>query len=472
MCNRSNTSELRRDLGLFCATMLVVANMIGTGIFTTPGLIMKEVDTPLTVLICWLLGSLFALSGALCYGELGASYPEAGGEYVYLREGFGKWMGFLSGWMSLIVGFSAPIAAASIAFAGYALQTVSVNPDLRLIIPLFGVPILSLSPHTALAIGSILLLCGVHYHGVAFGSRIQNALTLFKIGIIVVFVITGLTMGHGSTAHFSGGLPLTGVFEGRFAVALLFVSFAYSGWNAAAYMGAEIEKPRINLPRALIIGTLLVTVLYLLLNIVFIYALPPEEMEGVVEVGAKSAVALFGPRISIFFSGAISVALLSGLSAMIMTGPRVYYAMSRDGVFFDFPRRVSEARRTPGYSILLQAALAVFMAITASFETLLLYIGFTLCIFAMLAVVSLMRLRIKRAPVPGSYRLPCYPITPLIFIFGNLWIIYFTVRNTPHTAFCGLLTIGIGGLAYLLFHHRSKRNEEPETRSDSKGAAD
>jgi APA family basic amino acid/polyamine antiporter len=280
---------------------------------------------------------------------------------------------------------------------------------------------------------------------------VQNALTIFKIGIILVFVIAGLTMGQGSTSHFSGGVSLVGLYEGNFAVALIFVSFAYSGWNAAAYLGSEIRRPGINIPLALFVGTSLVMALYLLLNVVYIYALPAEEMSGVIEVGAKSAAALFGAGMGTYFSGAIAFALLSVLSAMIMAGPRIYYAMSRDGLFFRLFGTVSKARKTPSYSIFLQGAIAIGMVITASFDKLLLYIGFTLSLFAMLAVISLMRLRTARVREGGGYRTFGYPVTPLVFILGNLWIIYWTVNSRPATVFWGLATIGTGAVVYLFF---------------------
>ncbi|MEJ2717629.1 MAG: amino acid permease [Deltaproteobacteria bacterium] len=466
MSDTPTDSDLKRQLGLFSATILVVANMVGTGIFTTPGFVIRELGTPFTMLLCWIVGGVFALSGALCYGELGAAYPEAGGEYVYLREGFGKWLGFLSGWTSLIVGFSAPIAAASMAFAAYAFDTMSIAPGPLVSLTLFGVPIASLSALTVVATGTIVILSGVHSYSLLFGARVQNALTVFKIAIILAFVIAGFTMGRGSTFHFSGGISFESLYEGNFAIALIFVSFAYSGWNAAAYLGSEIRRPGINIPLALFIGTSLVMALYLILNIVYIYALPAREMSGVIEVGAKSAAALFGPGIGAYFSGAIAFALLSVLSAMIMAGPRIYYAMSKDRVFFRLFGSVSEARKTPGYSILLQGAIAVGMVITASFDKLLLYIGFTLSLFTMLAVVSLMRLRVTRPREEGGYRTFGYPVTPLVFILGNLWIIYWTVNSRPVTAFWGLATIGAGAVVYRFF----RSSQRPDT-ADGTGSS-
>jgi len=459
MSDLQGSSDLKRELGLFSATVIVVANMIGTGIFTKPGLIAGELDDLLSMLICWLLGGLFALSGALCYGELGVVYPEAGGEYVYLREGFGKLMGFLSGWVSLIVGFSAPIAAASIAFAGYVFQTFVFPTGPVITSSLLGIPLISFSLPIALAVSIIALLSFIHYCGVAFGTTIQNVLTLFKIGVIIVFIASALIVGQGSMSHFSGEWRMADLFQDKFAISLIFVSFAYSGWNAAAYLGSEIKKPDVTLPSSLVLGTLLVTALYLLLNVVYIYSLRQEAMAGVIEVGAKSAVALFGEDISNYFSASISLALLSVLSAMIMTGPRVYYAMSRDRVFFESFGSISTIHKTPSRSIILQGAIAIIMVITASFDNLLIYIGFTLSVFTSLTVAGLMRLKFTTLSVHSGYKTIGYPFTPLVFILGNLWIIYFSVKSRPITSLWGFLTICVGIMVFLFFHRKNKRTE-------------
>jgi len=457
MNGKLDNYELKRELGLFSATIIVVANMIGTGIFTTSGFIIKELGNPQAMLLCWFVGGVFALSGALCYGELGARYPKAGGEYVYLREGFAKWMGFLSGWISLIVGFSAPIAAASIAFATYFFRSFSLPPGPEIAVPLLKVNIIHLSTPGMVAVGAILLLSLVHYFSVQFGSRVQNVLTIFKIGVIIVFAATGLVLGHGSVSHFYDEFEISSIFQDKFAVSLIFVSFAYSGWNAVGYLGAEIKRPGRNIPLALFSGTFLVMGLYLLLNVLFIYALPAKDMSGVLDVGAKSAVFLFGEQISRYFSGAIAVGLLSVLSAMIMAGPRVYYAMSKDGVFFEPFARVDKIHKTPKYSIFLQAGIAIIMVLTASFDKLLLYIGFTLSVFAMLTVVGMMKLRIKHPPLQSAYRTFGYPVTPLVFILGNLWIIYFFIKSRPITSLLGLATIASGILVYFCFAQRRKQ---------------
>ncbi|MBW2614709.1 MAG: amino acid permease [Deltaproteobacteria bacterium] len=460
MKNRLNNHDLKRDIGFFSAVILVIANMIGTGIFTTSGFIIQELGNPQNMLLCWFVGGIFALCGALCYGELGAMFPLAGGEYVFLRESFGKCMGFLSGWISLIVGFSAPIAAAAIAFATYSFRLFSLSPAPIMTFSILGVNIISISPLCMVAIGAIIIFSLIHYHSLRVGSRVQNVLTLFKIGIVLVFIMAGLCWGNGSTSHFSEALDLRSVFQDKFAISLIFVSFAYSGWNAAAYLGAEIKRPGRNIPLALFAGTLIVMCLYMFLNMVYIYALPAKEMSGVLEVGAKSAVSLFGDHVSRYFSGAIAVGLLSVLSAMIMTGPRVYYAMAKDGVFFDLFGKVNKTRRTPAYSIFLQAGIAILMVITASFDKLLLFIGFTLSLFAMLTVAGMIKLRIKKLAQTDSYKTFGYPLTPLLFIAGNMWIIYFCIRSRPVAALFGLGTIVSGLLFYVYFSNKRMKNDE------------
>ena len=457
MARHSENTKMVRQISLFSATILVIANMIGTGIFTTSGFIIQELGSPLLMLVCWFAGGLFALSGALCYGELGAIFPKAGGEYVFLKESFGQWVGFLSGWISLIVGFSAPIAAVSIAFATYLSHAFPLYSNSVISFSLFGMAFANLSPLALVAVCTIIIFSAVHYMGVSTGARIQNALTLSKIGIIIVFIATGLCMGDGSISHFKGASEVSGLFDGRFAVSLIFVSFAYSGWNAAAYIGGEIENPERNIPRALFYGTVLVMSLYLLLNIVLIYALSPSEMSGVVEVGGRAAAALFGARIGRYFDGAIAISLLSALSAMIMTGPRVYYAMSVDGVFHKAFRRINSKHHTPAHAVFLQAGVAVFMVVTASFENLLLYIGFTLSLSAMLTVAGLIRIRMKHLFPPAGYKVIGYPLTPAVFIIGNMWIIYFSVKTRPMTALAGLGTIVFGIIVYVYFSKFKRR---------------
>lgn len=454
MKNNLNGQELKREIGFFTATILVIANMVGTGIFTTSGFVIKELGSPTAMLICWAAGGIFALCGALCYGELGSRYPQAGGEYVYLKETFGKWMGFLSGWISLVVGFSAPIAAAAIAFAIYLFQMLSIASEPPLVFSLMGIPVVSISLQSLVAISVVILFSVVHYHSLKVGSRVQNLLTLFKVGLVVTFIAAGFLSENGTAANFLIEAKPAAGFAEKFAVSLIFISFAYAGWNASAYIGGEIKNPGRNIPLSLLVGTIFVTGLYLLLNVVYIYALTPAQMSGAVDVGARAAISLFGEKISKLVSGAIAIGLLSVLSAMIMTGPRVYYAMSKDRIFFELFAKVSKARHTPAHSIFLQAGIAIILIVTASYEKLLIYIGFTLSLFAMLTVVGLVRLRLKNGANPAGYRTFGYPLTPLIFIVGNLWIIWFSIKSRPVPALCGFATIGLGICAYLYFERR------------------
>ena len=401
---------------------------------------------------------MFALSGALCYGELGAKFPAAGGEYLFLRQSFGELPAFISGWISLVVGFSAPIAAAAMAMAKYG---ASLFPG--------DFPSLPLSPGAGKMVGActaILVFSLAHYFSVKLGKGVQNLLTLFKLALILGFVGAGIFLGQGSWDHFSpaGSVPGQGLpgllTDSRFAVALVFVTFAYTGWNAAAYLGGEILAPEKNLPRALITGTLIVTGLYLALNAVYVFALPPGAMAGVPDVGARTAAALFGPGAGRLFSGAVGLGLASALSAMIVTGPRVYYAMARDGLFFKVFARISSGRGTPGPAIFFQGALAMAMVVTASFEHLLIYIGFTLSLMSIFTVLGMICLRRRETGPARGYRTPGYPFTPLFFAAGNLLIIIFSLSGRPLAAASGLATIAMG-LPFYLFFKKTRRARGP-----------
>ncbi len=463
-------NSLVREVNLSSATVLVIANMVGTGVFTTSGFILKELGDPRALLLCWLIGGLFALCGAFCFGELGARFPRAGGEYVFLKESFGKPVAFLSGWISLFVGFSAPIAAAAIAFASYFHQALHLPDGGEIVLRLFGVPLITLSWFNLTAILVIGLFTLIHYHGLRTGTRVQNWLTIFKLVLIITFIVAGFLFGKGSMDHFRANQDLFTAFSSeKFAVSLIFVSFAYSGWNAAAYLGGEIINPQRNIPSALLIGTSLVIVLYLLLNMVYIYAVPLDQLTGEVEIGAKAAIGLFGDNISRFFSGAVALGLLSVVSAMVMTGPRIYYAMAQDGVFFPLFAQLNPLHHTPASSIFLQAGIAALMVLSASFETLLIYIGFTLSLCSMLTVIGLMRIRWRDGKNPQLYQTPGYPLTPLLFLAANGWIIVFSIQSQPVAILFALGTIAAGIACYWLTSSKKASyplptlNKGPET---------
>lgn len=464
-CHHSNS--LTRAMGPFSAITLVVANMIGTGIFTTPGLVMAELNNPASFLLCWLSGGIFALCGALCYGELGVRHPHAGGEYVYLRAAFGKLTGFLSGWISLVVGFSAPIAASAMAMAAYATGLDPGSGPVVGVLRVAGTPVVTLSLQTILACTVILCFSVLHYHSLHLGTRVQNSLTLLKVAILVFFIVAAAGSGRDAWSAVTPVRVPGDLLADRWAVALIFVSFAYSGWNAAAYLGGEIRSPHRNLPLALICGTLVVTLLYMILMAGLLTALGPDKMNGVVDVGTRAAKVLFGPAAGRWVGAAIAFGLLSVLSAMILSGPRVYYAMARDGIFFQRMGRLNSLHKTPAAAIFLQAGIAMAMVLTATFEQLLIYIGFTLSLSALVAVAGLIIMRARHAPVPGRYRTPGYPWTPLLFIVGNAWIIIYTINSRPIASLLGLATIGSGLAAYGVFARQARRSGGHGERKDA-----
>lgn len=449
----SGPPELVRRIGLFSACCLIVANMVGTGIFTTSGYLMQLLGNAWLLMACWLLGGIVALAGALCYGELGARLPRAGGEYVFLRESFGPATAFLSGWISLVVGFSAPIAASAVGASGYLLHAWGVPQE-----PLFRAGGVTLSPGTLLALAFVFLLTLVHTRRLGVGLGVQNLLTLFKLLVLALLIVAGLWLWPASDSW--GGLPFTNGAEsagtGAVAVALVLVSFAYSGFNAAAYLGGEVRRPGRNLPRALFLGTGLVTLFYLLLNLAYLAALGPEGMPGVKEIGALAAKALWGPRAGRVFSLAVGLCLLSGMGAMVLAGPRVYFAMARDGLLLGPLARIDERSGVPVNAVWLQALIAAVMVVTASFEALLFYIGFTLSLFSALAVAGLFVLRRKGQPQP-SFRVPGYPLTPLVFIAASLGMVVFALVDNPWRGLPSGLTLAVGLGLYWLFRRRGKR---------------
>jgi APA family basic amino acid/polyamine antiporter len=446
----ASSPTLVRQLGLYSATALVVSNMIGTGIFTATGFLAGQLGTAKLVLIIWLAGALFALVGAFCYSELGMNFPASGGEYVYLTRAYGPTWGFMSGWVSFFAGFSAPIAAAALAlsdYAGYFFPALKQeNAVWRLGSGEYG---LQFGGAQILASALILLFTVLNLFGVEFIARVQNTLTSLKLIVMVGFITLGLTIGHGNWAHFSQpavrttGTPLLA----QFAISLFWIYVSYSGWNAATYIAEEIRDPERNLPRALLVGTALVAVLYLLFNIVFIYATPLEQMKNVVAVGSLTAQSLFGSAGAAVFSGLLVVALMSTINAMVTIGPRLYYAMAKNGAFIPLAARVHPEWRTPVAAILCQGACAVLMTFI-QFGMLIIYIGFLLNFFAVLAVGSLFLFRRRptwqHTPVVSF----AWPLLPAAFVLVGLWMTIFGATLAPKISIAAALTLVSGALVY------------------------
>ncbi|MCK5137943.1 MAG: amino acid permease [Bacteroidales bacterium] len=430
--------NLPRKLGHFSLTNIVIANMIGAGIFTISGLLLGQLHDPLLLLALWVVGGGIALCGALSYSELGANFPRAGGEYVFLSELFSPMAGFLSGWVSFIVGFSAPIAASSLAFSEYLIRTIPEGVSLDHII-LYK---------KATAIGVILIFTLIHYFGLKSGSKVQNMLTMLKIALILVLVIAGFAFGEGSFQHFRIQLSDASETAGlkTIGLSLMWIMFAYSGWNAATYVGSEVLNPVRNIPRSLITGTLFVTLIYLLLNTLYVYAVPAAEMKDVISIGGLAANNMFNRTMDQFFSLFIAVILLSSISALIIIGPRVYFAMALSGHFFKMAKKVNRSN-VPGTSILLQTGLAILFVVSGTFDQIITLLSFSLGIFPILAVLGVIKLRMNKQSI---LNIPGYPLCQLVFIFLSLSILVFAYMERPVESSIAILVILAGIPVYYL----------------------
>ncbi len=430
--------NLPGKLGHFSLTNIVIADMIGAGIFTTSGLLLGQLHDPRLLLTLWLVGGGIALCGALSYSELGAKFPRAGGEYVFLSELFSPLAGFLSGWVSFIVGFSAPIAASSLAFSEYLILTFPEGVSLDHII-LYK---------KAAATGVILVFTLIHYFGLKSGSKVQDMLTVLKIALILTLVIAGFAFGEGSFQHFRIQLSDASERAGfkTIGLSLMWIMFAYSGWNAATYLGSEVLNPVKNIPRSLIRGTLFVTIIYLLLNILYVYAIPATEMKGVIPIGGLAADNLFNQSMGQFFSLFIAVILLSSISALIIIGPRVYYAMAMSGHFFRMAKKVNRSK-VPGTSILLQSGLAILFVVSGTFDQIITLLSFSLGIFPILAVMGVIKLRMNKKSI---YKTPGYPLIQLVFIFLSLAILVLAYLERPVESSIAILVILTGIPVYYL----------------------
>ena len=394
----------------------------------------------MVMLALWLVGGIIALCGALCYGELGAAFPHAGGEYNLLSRLYHPMAGFLSGWVSFVVGFSAPIAVSAIGFSEYVFRSlphITVISDQSTVLPVEWIKRL-------VSIGVIAFFTMVHMRGVKFGTRIQNGLTLLKVLLIVGLITAGFTVGRGDWNHLTQGKTFLFNFGGwkTLGLSLMWIMFAYSGWNASIYIGSEIKEPRRNLPLSLLLGTGLVMVLYLLLNLFYVYASPPLSMEGVISVGGLAVERAFGRTLEFSLSLLIAFAFFSSLSAFIILGPRVYYAMARDGVFFKNIADVHPKYQVPVKAILLQGFIAVCMVLTGSFDQILTYMGFSLGIFPLLAVLGVYKLRRTGKTI---LKMPGYPWVPLIYLLSGsiILILAFFERRLESSIALGTVLVGV-----------------------------
>ena len=415
---------------------LVVANMVGTGVFTSLGFQVAAIQSHFALLMLWVVGGLIALCGAVSYGELAAALPRSGGEYHYLSRIYHPALGFLSGWVSATVGFAAPTALAALALGKYA---QSVWPQV---------------PPTALSVAVVLVLTFVHGRSTRAGSRLQVVVTALKVVVLVGFIGAGLVVGEGQPVPLAPApADWAALLSPAFAISLVYVSYAYSGWNAAVYVTGEIQNPQRNLSRILLAGTAGVVVLYVGLNYVFLRSTPLAGLRGQVEVGFVAATSLFGPAGGRLMGGAIAALLVSTISAMIFAGPRIVQSMGEDLPALGWLARRSPAN-VPVRALLLQTVLTLVFILVTSFQAVLVYAGFILNLFTFLTVLGVFVLRWRQPHLPRPYHAWGYPLTPLVFLLLSGWTLVYILIDKPKESLYGLLTLLVGLGVYFLARRR------------------
>lgn len=421
-----------QGISLITATAVVVANMIGTGVFTSLGFQVGPLPSGFVIMMLWIVGGVCAFCGAVCYGELAAAMPRSGGEYHYLTQIFSPAAGFLAGWLSATVGFAAPIALAAMAFGKYFTGAL----------PWANAEVLS---H-----GIVIAMLLVHLIGVNVGAKFQNVATWMKVLLIVVFIAAGLLMPNPQPVSF---LPVAGdgerLMSPDFAVSLVFVMYAYTGWNAVTYIVGEVKNPARNLPLAVAIGTLIVAVLYVGLNGVFLLAAPMSELAGKVDVGHTAADHIFGAEGGHIMALLISGGLISAISAMTWVGPRVMMAMGED-VKLLAPLGKKSASGVPWVAMIVQTAIVLALLHSGKFEKVLTYVQFSLTLCSFITVLGVMVLRRTRPDLPRPYRAWGYPVTPLLFMGVSLWMMWHILRSNPVESLAGLGTILLGLIIFLI----------------------
>jgi APA family basic amino acid/polyamine antiporter len=450
-------TELKRQIGLFDAIMLISGDMIGTGIFISTGVIAATLPSPGGILLVWVLGGLLALTGALSCAELSASLPYAGGDYNYIKAAYGRVMGFLSGWSSFLVTFSGAIAFLAVTFTGFMAFFFPLlgSNDALFAAKIFGLAI-TITPGTLFSMSVVIVISALHCIGVRLGTMMQNVLSLLKIGALLGIILLGVFIGKGDTGHFTPLFDWDKITNfSVFAAAFIPVIFAYSGWNAVIYIAGEVKQPERNLPRALLWANLLVIALYLAINMVYIYAVPVTQMKGALRVSEVATTALFGYQTSVWITAVITVSILGALNVVTMLGPRIYYAMARDGVFFKSLAKVHPTFNTPMNAIMLQCVWACFLLVTGTFGTLFTYVSVIITLFSAFTVGSVIVLRYKRPDLPRPYKLWGYPVVPILFIAIHLWIVWGSVTEHPFESLMGLFIVCLGLPAYLIWRSRN-----------------
>jgi APA family basic amino acid/polyamine antiporter len=464
--------QLLRRLNLLDTTFLVIGAVVGSGIFMTSGYILEYVSSPGWLLLVWLVGGLFTLGGALSCAELGAMFPRAGGQYVYIREAYGSFAGYLYGWGFFWFIGGGGIAALAVGFAeffGYFVPGLSTQ-SLLLKTTVFGHPY-TLSAGQLLAAATIIFLTGVNYFGVKSGAIVQDIFTFLRIGSVLALVILGLTVGKRagiSSVHdlFRGGPDFGPHAVSLFGLALIAALWTYDGWYAVNCTAEEIKKPERNIPRGLVLGTLSITLIYVLLNFVYILALPVDRMRGIARVGELASSQLFGPTATSIISGAITVSIFGCLSANILFCPRVYLAMAEDKIFFRSMSYIHPRFHVPSKALIGQAVWSCLLCLSGTYKDLYEFVVFALVIFFGATGLAVIVLRRTRPHLPRPYRAWGYPVVPLLFALINLFIFLNTVISAPQKSLFGLLLLGLGVPAYFYWRRKARTDA-----SLKKGAA-
>lgn len=457
MRDDSSSRFLERRLGPLDAAAIVISNVIGVGIFITPRIIAVAIPHPIGFLAVWLAGGLLAFAGAMAYAELGTLRPRSGGEYVYLREGYGPLAAFLTGWTSFVAGFAGAIAAGALGVSDYLGRFLPVASDAT---PLLTVPLpwlpLVFSPRTLVALTVITGLALIHMRGLGPGRLVQNTLAGIKVGALALFVALGLGLGRGSLAHLTTEVPSATY---NWPLAFIIVMFAYSGWNAASYVAEEIRDPGRNVPRALALGTGAVVLLYLGLNFLYLYAVPIGEIgsDTSSEIAMVAAERLLGPVASTLLGGLAVIVLSGSLSAMTVAGPRVYFAMARDGEFFPAFARIHPRFHTPWVSIAAQAVWSSLLVLTNTKDQLAEYTGFAVLLFSAVAVSTVFVLRRRYPDEPRPFKALGYPVAPAIFVIASLVIMVAAIAGRPGPSLVGAIIIASGVPLYWLLRKRLKK---------------
>lgn len=458
--NSQAPPRLLRKINLLDATLLVIGSVIGSGIFMTSGIIAGYLPSPGHLLLVWAMGGLITICGALSFAELGAMFPSAGGQYIYIREAYGPWAGFIFGWgffWFIMCGGIATLAVGFAEFAGYFVPSISTQAAV-LRLDIFGLPYV-LSAGQLVAAAAIIILTIINYFGVKSGVVVQNILTFLRLGSVAAIVVFGLTLGKKAGITdigelFSGNEMLSwGVLQ-SFGLALIAVFWTYDGWYAVNCTAEEIKKPERNIPLSLLLGTLSVTLVYLLVNIVYILALPVERMTGVIRIGELASTQLFGPIATSAIAAAIMISVFGCLSATILYGPRVYLAMAEDRAFFRSMTFIHPRYRVPSKALTGQAIWSCLLCLSGKYQALYEYVVFALVIFFAATGFAVIALRRKRPDLHRPYRVWGYPAVPVVFVLINLAVFLNTVTAQPFKSLIGLAILLVGIPAYFYWQRK------------------